>query len=87
MKIPEIAQIISDNVETDLTLGNEVWIGKELVTLNREEDIFMTTLPGVAGSYDGLSYYFPNEEEILSIVNEKFNPNTDLIEELDLFKR
>lgn len=86
-KIPEIAQIIFDNVETDLTLGNEVWIGKELVTLNREEDIFMTTLPGVAGSYDGLSYYFPNEEEVLGIVNEKFNPYLDPIEKLDLFKR
>lgn len=86
-KIPEIAQIIFDNVETNLTLGNEVWIGKELVTMNREEDIFMTTLPGVAGSYDGLSYYFPNEEEVLSIVNEKFNPYMDPIEKLDLFKR
>ncbi|MBR3848152.1 MAG: LCP family protein [Oscillospiraceae bacterium] len=86
-KIPEIAQIIFDNIETNLTLGNEVWIGKELVTLNREEDIFMTTLPGVAGSYDGLSYYFPNEEEILSVVNEKFNPYIAPIEKLDLFKR
>ncbi len=86
-KIPEIAEIILDNVETDLTLGNEIWIGKELVTLNREEDIFMTTLPGAAGSYDSLSYYFPNEEEVLSIVNEKFNPYTYPIEKLDLFKR
>jgi len=86
-KIPELAEIIQDNVETDLTLGNEIWIGKQMLTMNLEEDVLMTTLPGYAEYYEGLSYYFPNEEAILEIVNESFNPYVEPIEELDLFER
>lgn len=86
-KIPELAEIISNNLETDLTVGNEIWIGKEVVAMDRNEAIFMTTLPGHANMYEGLSYYFPNEEEILGIINERFNPYEQPIEKLDLFKR
>ncbi len=86
-KIPEIAEIILDNTETDLTLGNEIWLGRQLLTMNLEEDVFMTTLPGYADYYENLSYYFPSEAEVLEIVNENFNPYVEPIEKLDLFKR
>ncbi len=86
-KIPEIAEIILDNTETDLTLGNEIWLGRQLLTMNLEQDVLMTTLPGRADYYENLSYYFPNEEEVLAIVNESFNPYIEPIVELDLFKR
>ncbi len=86
-KIPEIAEIILENTETDLTLGNEIWLGRQLLTMNLEEDVLMTTLPGRADYYENLSYYFPIEEEVLAIVNESFNPYIEPIGELNLFKR
>ncbi len=84
-KIPELAGIVHENVETDLTLGNEIWLGKQILTMNLETDVEMMTLPGYAKYYEGLSYYFPNEEEVLEIVNESFNPYEEPITELDLF--
>ena len=86
-KIPDIAEIIIENTETDLTLGNEIWLGRQLLTMNLEQDVLMTTLPGRADYYENLSYYFPIEEEVLAIVNESFNPYIEPIGELDLFKR
>ena len=87
VKIPEIAEIISRNVETDLTLGNQIWIGKKMLSMNLEQDVTMVTLPGIADYYDGLSYYFPIEKEVLEIVNESFNPYTTEISRLNLFKK
>lgn len=86
-KIPELAEIIMDNVETDLTLGNEIWLGKQMLTMNLETDVSMHTLPGHADYYEGLSYYFPNEQEVLDVINEYYNPYTTQIEKLNLFKR
>lgn len=86
-KIPELAGIITDNLETDLTLGNGIWLGKQMLTMNLEEDVEMHTLPGYANYYDGLSYYFIKEDEALALINEYYNPYTTQIEELNLFKR
>ncbi len=87
MKVPELARIVSENIETDLSLGNIVWLGKRLVTMDTETNVRLHTLPGYAKYYDGLSYYFPNEEEVLAVVNEFYNPYTVPIDELDLFKQ
>ena len=86
-KIPELAGIITENLETDLTLGNGIWLGKQMLTMNLEEDVEMHTLPGYANYYDGLSYYFTKEDEALALINEYYNPYTTQIEELNLFKR
>ena len=34
---------------------------------------------------DGVSYYMPDEDGILEMVNEKFNPYTKDIEKLNLY--
>lgn len=86
-KIPELSQIIIDNLETDLTLGNGIWLGKQMLTMNLETDVGMHTLPGYADYYDGLSYYFPKQDEVLTLINEYYNPYTTPIEELNLFRR
>ena len=86
-RIPELAEIVTDNLETDLTLGNGIWLGKQMLTMNLEEDINILTLPGYASYYDGLSYYFPQEEDVLTMINEYFNPYVEPIEELDLFRK
>lgn len=86
-RIPELAEIILDNIETDLSLGNEIWLGKQMLTMNLETDVNMHTLPGYADYYDSLSYYFPNEEEVLALINEYYNPYTTQIEFLNLFQK
>lgn len=85
-RVPEIARIISENVDTDLTLGNEIWLGKQMLSMNLESDVHIDTLPGYADYYDRLSYYFPKEDEVLELVNERYNPYTESIEKLNLFK-
>lgn len=86
-KIPQIAEIILENVETDLTFGNEIWLGKELLSIDFKSDIRTDTLPGSAEYYKGLSYYFVNEEETLALVNEHYSPFEKDITKLNLFKK
>ena len=87
MRVPEIARIISENVDTDLTLGNEIWLGKQMLSMNLETDVKIDTLPGYADYYNRLSYYFPNRDEVLELVNERYNPYTESITKLNLFKK
>lgn len=87
MKIPELARILEQNVETDLSVGNMVWLGKRLVTMDTSANINMHTLPGYAEYYEGLSYYFPSRAEVLEMVNEFYNPYTTPIQKLDLFTK
>lgn len=86
-KIPELSRIIIDNLETDLTLGNGIWLGKQMLTMNLETDVGMHTLPGYAEYYDSLSYYFPKQDEVLTLINEYYNPYTTPIEKLNLFRK
>ncbi len=87
VKIPELAEIFSENVETDLSVGNVIWLGKKLLSVNTESDVKTHTLPGYAEYYNHLSYYFPNEAEVLSVINEFYNPYTTPIQKLDLFRK
>ena len=85
-KLPQLTDIVLDNMRTDLTYGELVWFVKEAVSVDMSEDLHMFTLPGVAetvkpdGSYQALSYYLPYEDEILELVNQYFNPySRDLV--------
>ena len=86
-KLPQLTDIILDNMRTDLTYGELVWFVKEAVSVDMAVDLHMFTLPGIAetvkpnGSYQALSYYLPYEDEILEIVNTYFNPySKDLVD-------
>lgn len=85
-KLPLLADIILDNMRTDLTYGELAWFAKEAASVDMSTNLHMFTLPGVAemvkpeGSYQRLSYYLPYEDEILEIVNQYFNPySRDLV--------
>ena len=85
-KLPQLTDIVLDNMKTDLTYGELVWFVKEAVTIDMSTNLHMFTLPGVAemvkpeGSTQRLSYYLPYEDKILEIVNEYFNPySRDLV--------
>ncbi len=81
-RIRELAQVFSDNVQTDLTLGNLVWFAEQAVFggLTVENVNFMT-LPGnyFAEAWSRYyqcmqSYVLPDAKQLLAAVNQGFNP-------------
>ncbi|NLG53091.1 MAG: LCP family protein [Clostridiales bacterium] len=83
-KLPGLAEIAMENVKTDLDIGNLIWLGKECLSLDTENDVKLFTLPGVGKYVNGGSYYIINEESALEIINEYFNPYVTPIRSLNL---
>jgi len=83
-KVPKLAEIILRNMDTDLTNGELVWFAKEALEVDMETNLNMFVLPGAAQYVNRLSYYLPNETEILTIVNEYFNPSETPITQLNI---
>jgi anionic cell wall polymer biosynthesis LytR-Cps2A-Psr (LCP) family protein len=72
-KIGEIAEIFTENVTTDLTVGNIAYFGQELLKCDFDQ-MYTYTLEGEGVYMDGLSYYAVYLENTLRAVNEYFNP-------------
>ncbi len=79
-KISDYVKIFSKNVESDLTVGEMLWLAKAGMSVDAE-DIHMFTLPGIQSvnywsrtyhSYQ--SYILANADENLKLVNEYLNP-------------
>lgn len=83
-KIPKLADIVIENVETDLSVGNIVWLAKEALNMNPQEDIKTFLLPGEGGYYKKLSYYFAYKEQVLEMINEYFNPYVTPIKKINI---
>ena len=85
INIPEYARIFQENVETDLTFGNLLWFGEQALDVDPESGVYFCTLPAnMNGSHGGRSYVFPYPDEIVEVVNERFNPYLRDIRESDL---
>ena len=68
------AHIFIEYVDTDLSLGNLVWIGEKALAMGME-NIHFHTLPGDgSGYYQGISYYILYPEDVLALINSSFNP-------------
>lgn len=83
-KMPKLIDIVLDNMDTDLTNGELLWFGKEVLEIDMATNFNMFVLPGEPQYVSGISYYLPNESEILAIVNEYFNPNEESITSLNV---
>lgn len=81
-KIQEFAKIFTENVQTDLTVGNLVWFAEQAIFGGLTmENVSFITMPG---NYNASawcrtysvqqSYVLPYGEELLAVVNENFNP-------------
>jgi len=68
-KIDDFVKIFQAYVETDLTLGNLAWLGKEVISMGAES-ISFSTLPGEWVS----PYIYLDEEAVLELVNTSLNP-------------
>ena len=76
-KVTELANIVYDCVDTDLSVNDLVFFGKNFLGLTGGkkvdlENINMFTLPGGAFYYD-LSYYSLNRETTINVINDYFN--------------
>lgn len=86
-KLPEMARIFREHVQTDLKLENLVWIGEQALTMG-SDSIHFHTLPGDgAGYYKGVSYYVLDGEQTLEIINNWFNPYQRplTLDDMDIF--
>lgn len=68
-KIDDFVKIFQSYVETDLTLGNLAWLGKEAITMGSDA-ISFSTLPNEWKS----PYIYLNQEETLALINQHLNP-------------
>ena len=62
-------KIFQQYVETDLTLGNLAWLGREAISIGAE-NIDFSTLPGEWKS----PYIYLDQEATLTLVNQYLNP-------------
>lgn len=81
-KLNDITNTIFDNIETDLSLSEILWLSLNALKL---EELNSQTLPGVAKYINSISYYVPSGSDILEVVNEKLNPYIKDIEKLNLY--
>ena len=70
-KVPSLAKVVSENMETDLTISEMIWFFKQAQGMSKDS-IEMIILPGTPDYYDGLSYYIPSESGIIELINSKF---------------
>lgn len=75
-KLDDMAKIIYESMDTDLSLANILWLGEQVFTCGSDA-ISFHTLPGDgAGWYSGGSYYILDDNATLELINTYFNPYT-----------
>lgn len=72
-KLPELANLFFENVTTDMTVGNMVYYGQELLKCDFD-NMFTYTLEGEAVMVSGASCYAIYQNKTLEVINEYFNP-------------
>lgn len=73
LKLPGLASVVMDNVETDLSVGEMIWIGVNYVSMDTSTMVY-NTLPNTPRYINKISYVIPNEKQILELVNAYYNP-------------
>ena len=81
-KIDEIATEVKKNLYTDVSFNNMLKFANKLLSMDLKSDVHTYTLPG-QGEYIGpVSYFVADRDEVIKLVNEKFNVfNSPLIDE------
>lgn len=84
-KITELAQVVSYNVTTDMSVSDLVFFAKSFLSIGTE-NVTMLTIPGdMADEYYG-SHYVINRAATLNIINDHFNIYENKIED-NIFDR
>lgn len=80
-KVGEFAKIFQQYVDTDLSLGNLTWLGKEAISMGVDK-ISFSTLPNEWRS----PYIYLDPDATLELVNQYLNPYVEdrTMEDLDI---
>ena len=89
--IGEIYSAVMDNMETNVSVGNIVYLLQEFMSLSSEDITFQTIPNRMDGMIYGLNYVMPLIDEWLVMLNEYLNPfdteitesNIDMISYID----
>jgi len=73
VNISDFARIFTENVTTNLEMGNLIWFGQQAVGMNAEKDIRFHTMPYTNYSRN-TAYVLPVVDEMLDILNDGMNP-------------
>lgn len=85
LKVPELARIFTENVSTDLSVGNILAFAQRAYGMDTEEGVSFETAPLAASfSYNRAALVTLDPEGILEIVNGGMNPYLRDIEKRDL---
>lgn len=82
-KVPALAKVVSEEMETDLTVSEMVWFFKQAQGMSID-NVEMFVLPGTAEYVDELSYYIPSESGIIELINKEFMEDGKQIDASDL---
>ena len=84
IKIPTLIKECFDAIETDMTVNELLWLASKAKNISDNDQLESVLLPGYAHYYGGLSYYIPSGSEIVTTVNERFNPYTKTISSVNI---
>ncbi len=84
LKLPTLADIFMDNVNTDLTVGNILAFAQLAAGMDVENDVKFVSMPYDNVAYDGAALALAREEELLELLNDGLNPYLDEIRSSDL---
>ncbi len=73
LKIPDLVEIISENVKTDIDINEMLWLANEAKNIPLS-GIETDMVPGVASTVNSLSYWLPYENALLDLINNRYNP-------------
>ena len=83
MNASEFARIFTENINTDLNVGNLIWFGQQAIGMNAEQDIRFHTMPYTPYTRN-TAYVLPVVDELLAILNDGLNPYKEEITAEDL---
>ena len=84
LKLPALVQIFTENVETDLTVGNILAFAQLAIGMDTENDVTFTAMPYYGVMYDKASLVCVQEKSMLELLNSGINPYLDDIKSSDL---
>ncbi len=84
LKLPTLANIFLENVDTDLSVGNILAFAELAIGMDPENDVTIVSMPWTGVWYNGASMVVPIEDELLELLNDGINPYVDDIQSSDL---
>ena len=85
LKLPELARVFTENVETDLTMGNILALAQKASGMDADTDVVLDTAPiGAPIRYKGAALITLDPEELLEVLNNGMNPYKDELEMKDI---